>query len=247
MEKATKSTRAKLPKLTIPKFKGTSTDWIRFKSMFTSQIESQPISNVDKFSYLMELIGEKPMEIIGNIPMNDDGYIIAWELLQEEYGREQSVIAAHTSEILKLPVIYGTKYSKVRDFHDQLTRNYEALKAIKSETKFEGIVIETLDKLVHIKADLVRNDNNWEQWTFEKLVKELRELLKRHKPRELACQSRSEEKSRSSFSSRELQSGSKTFYTPEKRGEELTKFHGKKKKLNVCFVVKHIHHQTVMK
>ena len=91
-------------------------------------------------------------------------------------------ITAHTSEILKLPVIYGTKYSKVRDFHDQLTRNYEALKAPKGETKVEGIVIETLDKLVHIKADLVRNDNNWEQWTFEKLVKALREWLKRHKP-----------------------------------------------------------------
>ena len=59
--------------------------------------------------------------------MNDDGYIRAWELLQEEYGRGQSFIAAHTSEILKLPVIYGTKYSKVRDFYDQLTPNYEAL------------------------------------------------------------------------------------------------------------------------
>ena len=128
--------------------------------MFTSQIESQLISNVDKFFYLMELIGQKPMEIIGNIPMNDDGYIRAWELLQEEYGREQSVIAAHTSEILKLPAIYGTKYYKIRDFYDQLTRNYEALKALKSETKVEGIVIETLDKLVHIKADLVRNYNN---------------------------------------------------------------------------------------
>ena len=58
MEKATESTRAKLPKLTISKFKGTSTDWIRFESMFISQIESQPISNVDKFSCLMELIGQ---------------------------------------------------------------------------------------------------------------------------------------------------------------------------------------------
>ena len=40
------------------------------------------------------------------------------------------------------------KYSKVRDFYDQLTRNYEALKALKSETKVEGIDIEKLDKLV---------------------------------------------------------------------------------------------------
>ena len=105
-----------------------------------------------------------------------------------------------------MPVIYGTKYSKVRDFHDQLTHNYEAFKARKSETKGEGIVIETLDNLVHIKADSVHTDNNWEQWTSEKLVNELREWLKRHKPIELAPRSRSEEKSRSTFSSRELQS-----------------------------------------
>ena len=91
--------------------------------MFISQIGSQPVSNVDKFSYLMELMGQKPMKIIGNIPMNDDGYIRAWELSQEEYGREQSVIAAHASKILRLPVIYGMKYYKVRDFYDQLIRN----------------------------------------------------------------------------------------------------------------------------
>ena len=38
------------------------------------------------------------------------------------------------------------KYTKVRDFYDQLTRNYEALKVMKSATKAEGLVIETLDK-----------------------------------------------------------------------------------------------------
>ena len=48
------------------------------------------------------------MEIIGNVLMNDDGYIRAWEILQDDYGREQSVIAAHTSssdrdEVKELP------------------------------------------------------------------------------------------------------------------------------------------------
>ena len=98
MEKKSKAARAKLPKLVIPKFKATATDWIRFKSMFTSQIESQPISNIDKFSYLMELIGPKPLEVIGKIPMTDEGYGRAWELLKEEYGQNQSVIAAHTTD-----------------------------------------------------------------------------------------------------------------------------------------------------
>ena len=164
IETETKATRTKLPKLVIPKFKATATDWIPFKSMFTSQIESQPISNIDKFSYLMELIGPKPLEVIGKIPMTDEGHVRAWELLKEEFGQNQSVIAAYTTEIVRLPILYGTKYPKVREFYDKLSTNYEALKAMKSESKVQGLVIETLDKLVHIKADLVRNDKNWETW-----------------------------------------------------------------------------------
>ena len=59
--------------------------------MFTSQIESQLISNIDKFSYLMELIGSKPLEAMGKIPMTDEGYVRAWELLKEEYGHAGSI------------------------------------------------------------------------------------------------------------------------------------------------------------
>ena len=66
----------------------------------------------------MELIGPKPLEIIGKIPMTDEGYVQAWELLKEEYGQDQSVIAAHTTEIVRLPILYGTKYSKKREFYD---------------------------------------------------------------------------------------------------------------------------------
>ena len=66
--------------------------------MFTSQIESQPISNTDKFSYLMELVGPKPLEVIGKIPLTDEGYVRVWELLKEEYGQDQSVMTAHTTK-----------------------------------------------------------------------------------------------------------------------------------------------------
>ena len=129
--------------------------------MFTFQIESQPISNIDKFSYVMKLIGPKPLEVFGKIPMTDEGYVRAWELLKEKYGQDQSVIAAHTTEIIRLPILYGTKYSKkVREFYDKLSIDYEALKTMKSESKVQGLVIETLDKLVYIKPDLVRNDRN---------------------------------------------------------------------------------------
>ena len=40
METAARATHAKLPKLTITPFKGTSSDWVRFQNMFITQVHS---------------------------------------------------------------------------------------------------------------------------------------------------------------------------------------------------------------
>lgn len=54
MENKSKSTQAKLPKLRISQFNGTPADWIRFKNMFTTQVRDKPISDEEKFGYLLE-------------------------------------------------------------------------------------------------------------------------------------------------------------------------------------------------
>ena len=49
---------------------------------------------------------------------------------------------------------------------------------MKGHQKVEGLVLSTLEKLPRIKSDLTRNDENWELWTFDELLKELRIWLK---------------------------------------------------------------------
>ena len=56
METKTKSTQAKLPKLRISPFNGTPIDWIRFENMFTTQVHEKPISDEEKFGYLLEMV-----------------------------------------------------------------------------------------------------------------------------------------------------------------------------------------------
>ena len=59
MERAAQSTKAKLPRLKITPFEGTSTDWIRFENMFLTQVDRQPISDEEKFGYLLEMVSPK--------------------------------------------------------------------------------------------------------------------------------------------------------------------------------------------
>ena len=96
---------------------------------------------------------------------------------------------------------------------------------MKSENKVQGLVIETLHKLVHIKPDLVRNDRNWETWGFDQLVKELREWLKRNKLSEVPSQPKSEDRTRSLPAGRDQISG-RVYYTPVGRASDDRKSRG---------------------
>ena len=49
LEQSVRSTTAKLPKLKITPFKGTPTDWVRFRNMFATQVHEKPISEEEKF------------------------------------------------------------------------------------------------------------------------------------------------------------------------------------------------------
>ena len=100
MEKAEKATLAKLPKLKITPFKGTSSDWVRFENMFITQVHSRPVSDEEKFGYLLGMVVPKVRERISNLKPSALGYKTAWERLQKEYGQTKLVVNAHMTRSL---------------------------------------------------------------------------------------------------------------------------------------------------
>ena len=59
MEKAARTTPAKLPKLKISLFNGTVNDWVHFENMFVTQVDAKLISDEEKFGYLLEMVNGK--------------------------------------------------------------------------------------------------------------------------------------------------------------------------------------------
>ena len=102
METAAKATHAKLPKLRITPFKGTSSEWVRFENMFVTQVHSRPVPDEEKFGYLLEMVVPKVSEKISNLKPGTLGYKTAWERLQKEYGQTKLVVNAHMDEIINL-------------------------------------------------------------------------------------------------------------------------------------------------
>ena len=181
MENKAKARSAKLPKLKIIPFKGTAADWVRFENMFITQVDSSLISDEEKFGYLLESVIPKVRDRIANLKPSSVGYKMAWDRLKKEYGQTKVVVNAHLDEIINLPTVRGTNHGKVQEFYDKLSNNYDALQTLGEGGKLQGFVMSTLNKLPHVKPDLVRVDDNWEEWEMEILISNLQAWLKRNK------------------------------------------------------------------
>ncbi|XP_067041060.1 troponin I-like [Acropora muricata] len=179
LEKNARSTTAKLPKLRITPFKGTPTDWVRFSNMFVTQVHAKSISAEEKFGYLLEMVSPKVRDSIANLKPGEMGYKAAWERLQSEYGQTKLVINAHVNEIVHLPVVRGTNYAKIQEFYEKVSKNFDALLTLGEAEMLRGFVMITLNKLPHVKPDLVRTDDNWESWDMEAFIDGLKKWLKR--------------------------------------------------------------------
>ena len=180
LERTAKTSLAKLPQLKITLLKGTAADWVRFENMFLTQINSRPISDEEKFGYLLESVGPKVRDRIANLKPGTVGYKTAWEWLKKEYGQTKVVVNAHMDEIINLTPVRGSNYSKIQQFYEKLSKNFDALQTLEEGEKLHGFVMAKLKKLPQVKPDLVRVDENWEDWSMEDLIDALQKWLRRN-------------------------------------------------------------------
>ena len=162
----TKGNNAKLPKLVITKFQGTHLDWQRF----WGQLDKAEISQIAKLSYLKELLVQKHVHTLMVFSSPPCKYVCYKTILKTKYGKTSEVANAHMQSIVSLPVVKGTQPKKIHEFFESLVTNTQALETMGKLSQVHGFVRPTLDKLLGIRADLERLDDEWQDWGFTQLV-----------------------------------------------------------------------------
>ena len=94
------------------------------------------------------------------------------------------VVNTHVNEIINLPVIRGKRYWKTLSFYEKLSKSFDALQILGKGETLTGLVMTTINKLPHVKPDVLCIDDEWEQWSMEDLIENLRKWLKRNEPEE---------------------------------------------------------------
>ena len=179
--KTSEAQHTKLPKLTITKFNGSHTDWLRFWNIFEAEIDKcSDLAGVTKFAYLKDLLEPKVRAAIDGLPFSSEGYMRAKNLLKSKYGKTSEIVNAYVQNIMALPIISGTNPVKIHQFYEKLLFNVQALETLGKLKEVNGYVRTSLDKLEGIQGDLVRTDDDWREWDFTKFVDALRKWTERN-------------------------------------------------------------------
>ena len=76
--------RTRLPKLSLPKFRGDVTKWNTFWDSFQVAVHrNEGISNIDKFNYLNYVLERVAARVIPGLTLTEATYDAAVKLLQE--------------------------------------------------------------------------------------------------------------------------------------------------------------------
>ena len=96
------------------------------------------------------------------------------KIIKEEYGKTSEVVNAYVNNILQLPTVTSADPNKVNSFYKTLLLNVQSLETLGKIERVNGMTISVLDELTGIKADLVRGQENWQDWDLPRLAQALK-------------------------------------------------------------------------
>ena len=86
--------------------------------------------------------------------------------MKAKSGKPSQVTNAHIQCIMFLPIITQNNVIKIHDFFEKLVTHSQVLDTMGKLKEINGYVRMTFDKLPAICVDLVRINDDWQEWDF---------------------------------------------------------------------------------
>lgn len=147
---------SKLPNLELRSYSGKEISKFKeFYEMFVAVVHNQKsLSDVQRLCYLRKYLEGEALALINNLPLINDSYEAAIELLKKRYDNESLIINSHIYAILDIPTIQKGTAANIREFVSICKQHLSALTNLKQPIdQWDMIIICILTK----KLDLYTN------------------------------------------------------------------------------------------
>nr|CAD2183838.1 unnamed protein product [Meloidogyne enterolobii] len=100
-----------LPKAELPTFSGDCVSFLSFWNTFKAGVHNLSIPDSIKFTYLKQCLSGSPLTLISALPVTDESYTSALELLRKNYDNPDEVARSLHNSLRKLPNVRAGEIS----------------------------------------------------------------------------------------------------------------------------------------
>ena len=138
--------RVKLPKISLPQFRGNLMKWTAFWDSFNSAVHTNDrLSEIDKFNYLRSLLDGSAYEAIAGLALSAANYGEAVEILKKRFGNRQLIISKHMESLLSISAVTSDSHLRdLRRLYDQSEANIRSLRALGVEPESYGAMLSSV-------------------------------------------------------------------------------------------------------
>ncbi|UYV85142.1 hypothetical protein LAZ67_X004717, partial [Cordylochernes scorpioides] len=164
-----------LPKINLPIFNGDSANWLSFREIFNSTINSnQTLTEIQKFQYLNASVKGPAEKLIRGFPISDKNYQQAWDTLCNRFNNRRELAFSQINKIFSIrplkSISAGSLY-EILDVCNEGIRNLSVL-GLEKNTLTDLILINFFEKRIGeaLRKEWELTLQNEEYPTFEKFV-----------------------------------------------------------------------------
>ncbi len=154
LESGSSYNSAKLPKLTIPKFSVNLLEWNSFKQLFNRMVGNKKhLSDSEKLAYLVGQLTDEPKRLISALPVVDQSYDTAWNILDKRFSDQQMVLKQLLDKIFRGNQMNGNSIQNMKEVYDSILESRMTIDnmKLKSENLIEYILYYAVDKRIDNK------------------------------------------------------------------------------------------------
>ena len=123
---------------------------------------------------MKELLAPKAPVLLDGLSFTTEGYERAKVILKSKFGKLSEIAKARIENVIPLPVINNSNPGRIHSFYEKLLTRVQSLESMGKLQNINGCMRHNLDNLSGLRSELVRSDDDWQDWTYVELVEALK-------------------------------------------------------------------------
>lgn len=148
----------KLPKIELPVFSGSYSEWISFRDLFVSSIhDNQHLDGVQKLHYLKTHLTGEPEGLLRHFAITSDNYVKCWSLLKSRYNNKKYLANCILKRFMSQKNIQTESSSAIKELLDTSNECLHALRNL-------NVDVDSWDIMIIYILGLKLDNESRKQW-----------------------------------------------------------------------------------